>query len=71
MSTYRHGRYRAWRARRMMRWAVRTLADMPPLRRLTFRLDRQRMRSLGALYALHGTDPFANATIAVGRLKRD
>ena len=23
MNTYRHGRYRAWRVRRMMRWAMR------------------------------------------------
>ena len=28
MNTYRHGRYRAWRVRRMMRWAVRWLAAL-------------------------------------------
>ena len=42
--TYRHGRYRAWRARKMMRWAARTLASWPPLRRIGFQRDRQMMR---------------------------
>ena len=70
-TTYRHGRYRAWRAGRKMRWAVRTLAGWPPLRRMTFRLDRLKMRNLDAIGRLHGVDPFARATIVAGRIKRD
>ena len=42
--TYRHGRYRAWRAGRKMRWAVRTLASWPMVRRRIFQRDREMMR---------------------------